>query len=348
MRTCRHPLTLRSNAAPIVAAIAVLLPCLASGQTGTNAYSFLEIPTSSHAYALGGSGVAVIDDDVLLTDQNPALMGPEVDRQLAFNYMLYYGSANFAGVRYGMGIDDRSAWAAGIRYLNYGQMTQYESDGTASGTFTPQDIVVEGTYSRDIFDRLRGGANFKMVYSNYEAYSALALAVDLGINYYNEDNDLSLSLVLSNMGGQVKRFHHDYDRLPFNITIGYMQGLGQSPFSLAITATNLTRWKLPYYNHKEGDEEQGMPKQNFGSNLFRHLIFGLQYAPSDKFYIALAYNYKTRTDMSAYQRNFLSGFSLGLGLKVKSFRVGVSYAMPHKSASTLALNLSTDLGALLR
>ena len=51
--------------------------------------------------------------------------------------------------------------------------------------------------------------------------------------------------------------------------------------------------------------------------------------------------------MSAFHRNFLSGFSLGLGLKVKSFRLGVSYAMPHKSGSTLMLNLATNLDELL-
>lgn len=322
-------------------------PFVLKAQTGSTAYNFLEIPTSSHAYAIGGNGAAIIDDDVTLVDQNPALLGPEVDRQLAVNYMLYMATSNFAGVRYGMGAGEHGAWAAGIRYLNYGSMTQYNPDGTAGGTFSPQDVVFEGTYSHDISERFRGGANFKMVYSNYEQYSAFALAVDLGVNYYNEEKDLSFSVVLSNMGGQVKRFNEAYDRLPFNITLAYMQGLGSSPFSLAITATHLTRWKMPYYTHKPGDEGDMQVKHNFGSDLFRHLIFGIQYQPSDKFYIALGYNYKTRTDMSAYQRNFLSGFSLGLGLKAKAFRMGVSYAMPHKNASTLMLNLGMDIGSLL-
>ncbi len=120
-----------------------------------------------------------------------------------------------------------------------------------------------------------------------------------------------------------------------------MQALGASPFSLSITATNLVRWKMPYYDHKK-DSEQIELKDGFVSNLFRHLVFGLQYS-NEKFYMALGYNYKTRTDMSAYQRNFLSGFSLGLGLKVKSFAFGVAYSMPHKSASNLMLNLSTNL-----
>lgn len=89
-------------------------------------------------------------------------------------------------------------------------------------------------------------------------------------------------------------------------------------------------------------------KSNFGSDLFRHLIFCAQYMPSERFYLDIAYNYKTRTDMSTYQRNFLSGFSAGFGIKVRTFSVGLAYAMPHKSASTLLLNLGLNIGELLQ
>lgn len=314
-------------------------------QYGRSVYNFLEIPTSAHAMALGGTNLCVIDDDISLADQNPALLGPEIDMQLGFGYRLQLNTANFASVRYGMAAGERGAWAAGIRYLNYGSFTQTEADGTAGGTFTPQDVVFEGTYSHDFTDRLRGGINMKMIYSAYEEYSAFAMAADVGINYYDEEKDMSLSLVFRNMGGQLKRFNKAYDRLPFDIQLGYMQALGTSPVSISITATNLVRWKMPYYSHKK-DSEQIELKDNFGSNLFRHLIFGLQYQ-NEKFYMALAYNYKTATDMATYQRNFLSGFSLGLGLKVKSFAVGVAYAMPHKNANNLMLNLSTNLYELL-
>lgn len=316
---------------------------------GSSAYDFLTIPTSAHAFSLGGSAPAIIDDDVTLVDQNPALLGPEIEKQVAFNYMMYMQSGNFAGLRYGMAAGERGAWALGMRYLNYGSITRYDQDGFSDGTtFSPQDLVIEGTYSHDFTDRLRGGINFKMAYSNYDGHSAFALAADLGINYYDPEHDLSLSAVLKNAGGQIKRFYDAYDRLPIDLEFGYMQGLGSSPFSIAITATNLTRWKLPYYSHSSDTEGQPLElKSSFVSNLFRHLIFGVQVAPSEKFYAALAYNYKTRSDMSTYSRNFLSGFSIGLGIRVKSFGVQLAYAMPHKSGSSLLLNLSYSIGELV-
>ena len=322
------------------------LNCFA--QEGASAYSFLEVPSSSHAFALGGTNITVIDDDINLMEQNPALLGPEIDMQVGFNYMHYLGASNFAGVRYGMAAGDRGAWSIGIQYLGYGTMSQTEADGSVVGTFSPQDVVFSGMYAHDFTDRLRGGINVKMIYSSYEQYTAFAMATDLGLNYYDPDHDMSLSLVLKNLGGQIKRFDNDYDRLPFDIQLGWMQRLGSSPFQLSITAWHLNKWNLPYYDMEDNGSEIRVLKQSFMCNLFRHLVFGLQYAPSDKFYIALGYNYKTRTDMSTYNRNILSGFSIGAGLKVKSFALGVAYAQPHKSGSSIMLNLSTNLNELLR
>lgn len=322
------------------------LNCFA--QEGASAYSFLEVPSSSHAFALGGTNITVIDDDINLMEQNPALLGPEIDMQVGFNYMHYLGASNFAGVRYGMAAGDRGAWSIGIQYLGYGTMSQTEADGSVVGTFSPQDVAFSGMYAHDFTDRLRGGINVKMIYSSYEQYTAFAMATDLGLNYYDPDHDMSLSLVLKNLGGQIKRFDNDYDRLPFDIQLGWMQRLGSSPFQLSITAWHLNKWNLPYYDMEDNGSEIRVLKQSFMSNLFRHLVFGLQYAPSDKFYIALGYNYKTRTDMSTYNRNILSGFSIGAGLKVKSFALGVAYAQPHKSGSSIMLNLSTNLNELLR
>lgn len=314
----------------------------AQAQLAANAYSFLEVSSATHALALGGHAIAAVGTDPMMVDQNPALLGPEISRVAALSYMRYFGSANFAAARFAHSAGERGAWAVGIRYLDYGSIDSYTPDGNYTGSFKPQDIAVEGTYSHDFTDRLRGGINAKLIYSNYEEYTAVALAADLGINYYNEENDLSLSAVIKNAGGQVKRFNEEYDHLPFDVQLGYMQGLGSGPFSLAITAHNLTHWKLPYYQHgeHEGDAATEEAEYKFMPTFFRHLTFGLQYAPSDNFYAAVGYNYKTRGDMGTHQRNLLSGFSLGLGLNVKDFALGVSFSQPHKSAYTLGLNLA--------
>ena len=179
-------------------------------QDGT-AYNYLNTTTSSHAYALGGANISVIDDDVNLYEQNPALLGPEVGMQAGVSYMRYLGGSNFMSARFAKEAGDHAAWGAGISYFGYGEMKAADVDGTITGTFGASDIAFSGMYSHDFNDRIRGGIALKFLYSNYEQYSALAIAADLGINYYDPERDLSLSAVVANLGGQVKRFDEHYD-----------------------------------------------------------------------------------------------------------------------------------------
>lgn len=73
----------------------------AAGRDGDQSYSFLNVTSSSKIYGLGGMNISLVDDDIMTTDQNPALLGQEMSGQLALNYMRYIGGANFAGLRYG-------------------------------------------------------------------------------------------------------------------------------------------------------------------------------------------------------------------------------------------------------
>lgn len=328
----------------ILSALGILFPSVAKAGDGSTAYNFLDIPVSSHVYGLGGVNISVIDDDLSMTEQNPALLGPEVEKQLSLNYMRYIGSADFAGARFGMAAGERAAWAVGIQYFGYGEIKSADETGFVSGTFSPKDMYLSASYSHDITDRLRGGITLKGIYSAYDSFSAFAIATDLGLNYFDPETDLSLSAVVANLGGQVKRFNDKYDRLPVDIRLGLTKGLGATPLRLSVTAWNLTKWHLPYQDPGDGtSSSETKTKDTFSSNLFRHLVFGAEYAPSENLYLGIGYNYKTRTDMSTYSRNFLSGFSACAGINVKHFRVGVALAQPHKGATTFMINLTTRL-----
>lgn len=331
--------------------IAAVLSVLALwGQDGTTAYEFLGVSASSHVYALGGTNITVIDDDVNLIDQNPGLLGPEYEMQAGLNYMRYLGGSNFMGARFAAPAGERAAWAVGVQYFGYGSIDGYDEQGNATGaSFSPSDIAFSGTFAHDITDRWRGGITLKFIHSSYEIYKALAICADLGVNYYDPDRDLSFSVVLKNLGGQVKRFNENYDRLPWDIQVGFGKSLGTTPLRLSVTAYNLNKWSLPYYSTDDGNASGELEEHDkFMGNLFRHLIFGLEYVPSEKFYIALGYNYKTRTDMSTYARNFLSGFSAGAGLKVRAMGFGVAFAQPHVGGTTFMFNLTASVSEMLR
>lgn len=328
---------------------AILATChLVAAQNGSAAYNFLNITSSSKIYALGGVNISLVDDEVNTIDQNPALLGSEMSNMVGMNYMHYLGGSNFAGLRYARSAGERGAWAASVQYFGYGSMKEALEDGTVIGSFSPQDIAFGGTYSHDFTDNLRGGINLKGLYSAYAEFSAFALATDLGLNYYNPEKDLSLSVVLANLGGQIKRFNNAYDRLPFDVRLGWSQSFGNFPVRFSITAWNLIKWHLPYTETGDGSSTSTPgTKDTFMSNFFRHLVFGADLISSPNYYLALGYNYKTRTDMSTYSRSFISGFSIGGGLKVKNFGVGVAFAQPHTGGATFMFNLSYNFNELM-
>lgn len=320
----------------------------AAAQNGTNSYSYLDISSSSHVYGLGGLNISIVDGDINTIDLNPALLGQEMDNEIGLNYMHYIGSSNLAGVRYAKAAGNRGAWSLGIQYLGYGSMKETDEAGAILGSFSPLDAEFSFTYSHDITDKLRGGIDVKYLYSSYAEFTAMAIATDLGINYYDVDRDLSMSLVLANLGGQIKKFNNQHENLPFDIRLGWSKTFGDFPIRFSVTAWNLTKWKLPYYETGDGTTTQDLSlKENFKSNLFRHLIFGADFVNNDNFYIGLGYNYKVRTDMSTYSRSILSGFSLCGGIKVKSFDIGIAFAQPHTGATTFMLNLALGLNELL-
>lgn len=328
--------------------MAVLGLLQSPAQENHSAYNWLDISSSSRIYGLGGINVSLVDDDVNITDQNPALLGPEMSGQVALSYMHYVGGSNFAGLRYAHSAGERGAWSASLRYFGYGSMKETLPDGTIVGDFSPKDVAFGGSYSHDITDRLRGGIALRMLYSGYADYTAFALSADVGINYYNPDSDMSLSAVLANMGGQIKRFNESYDRLPFDIRLGWSKTFGNFPVRFSVTAWNLTKWHLPYLDAGDGSESAHPEvKDKFMSNLMRHLVFGADLVSSPNFYLGLGYNYKTRTDMATYSRSFLSGWSLAGGFKGRAFAVGLAFAQPHTGATTFMVNLTLSLNDLL-
>lgn len=332
-----------------VALAIALAPLPAAAQDGASAaYEFLNITSSARIYGLGGTNITLVDDDIQTTGQNPALLGQEMSGQVGLSYMHYVGGSNFAGARYANKLGERGTMGFNIQYYGYGSMHETDVEGNIIGSLSPKDMQFGVAYSHDIADRLRGGINVKGVYSSYAEYSAFALATDLGINYYDPERDLSLSVVAANLGGQIKKFNDRYDRLPIDVMLGWSQSFGNFPLRFSVTAHHLNKWHLPYYETGDGTETGDFKvKDKFMSNLFRHLVFGIDLVSNPNWYIGLGYNYKTRTDMSTYSRNMISGFSLCGGINVRSFGFDIALAQPHTGATTFMLNLRCNMADLI-
>ena len=175
-------------------------------QESQTAYNFLRLPVSAHAAALGGDNVTLIDDDAWLMYNNPALLSSVSDKTVALNYMNFMRGVNLAGVAYNRVIKERASVALSANYVNYGQMRYTTADNQDLGEFSAKDIAVTAYFSYMLTDKLAGGIAAKVLSSSIGHYHSVGVGVDLGLNYYDADRELSLSVVGKNLGGQLKAY----------------------------------------------------------------------------------------------------------------------------------------------
>lgn len=306
-------------------------------QDGNSVFNFLRIPVSSHAAALGGENISLIEDDITLAMQNPALLSCVADKSLGLNYMVYLDGVGVASAAFSKTINDRSAWAITAQYMGYGKMKETTPEDIELGEFSAKDMAFTGIYNYDLSDYWSGGVAAKLIYSNYEKYSSFAIGVDLGLNYYNENADFSFSFAAKNLGGQLVAFDDRRERLPIDLQIGITKRLAHAPIRLSVTMPMLNNWKSSPYSTKDGK------KDNFGKILLNHFIVGLDFVPTDNFYVSLGYNFRRGNEMKINGSSRWAGLALGAGIGIKRIKIGASFAKYHSVGSSLLFNLSTSL-----
>lgn len=320
----------------VILSFVMLLCQSARGQESTSVFNFLNLPTSAHTTALGGRNISLIEDDASLIFQNPALLASVSNNSLNLNFMTYMrgsktGSASFSRIA-----GERGTWGVGVQFVGYGNMKETLETGEELGDVRALDMAISGMYSYSLSERWVGAATGKIIYSKYADYTSCGLAVDLGLNYYDEEHDFSVSAVAANLGGQVKAFSEDHERLPFNLQLGFTKSLGHAPIRFSVTMVDISRWSSKYYYHVS-------KKPKGGSILMNHFCVGVDIIPTKQFYIAAGFNFRRAYEMKAAGSSHAAGLSAGAGLNIKKFKLGLAYAKYHVSAPTLSVSLSYSL-----
>lgn len=321
----------------IIVALTTLLQVCAYGQESNSIFNFLELPASSHGTALGGNAISLIEDDASLIFYNPALLSSVSDRTLHFSYMTYMQGCHVASAAFTKITGERSTMGITAHYAHYGTMTEITADQTELGSFTSMDMAISGMYAYNLSDRWAGGVTAKFIYGRYADYSSVALAADLGLNYFNEETAFSLSAVAKNLGGQVKAFGNTHEKLPFSLQIGISKDFAHAPFRLSVTMSDLTEWGDSYL-YINSEEKESTAKQ-----FLSHVSLGIDYLPSNRFYLALGYNFRKAYEMKAYGSSHAAGLCAGAGLHLTRFSFGVAYAQYHLSAPSLVFNAAFKL-----
>lgn len=324
----------------IFSLLLAVLPATALAQEYASAFNTLRLPASSHAAALGGQNVTLIEDEPTAGWYNPALYANVSDLSAGLNFMTYAAGSTWMGAHFVKAFGERHTMAVGAQYMNYGKMDETDEAGNTLGQFSAKDIVIGAGYSYLLSDRWTGGANLKMMVSNLADYTALAAAVDVGVNYYDEENDLSVSASLQNIGTQLKAYHDGQrTHLPFTLALGFSKGMAHLPVRFHVTMTDVTRWKSSYYVLPENKDKDKSDKVGFGKIALNHFVLGLDILPTDYLYLSVGYNFRRAYELKASGSSHLAGLSAGAGVNVKHFKFGVSYAKYHQASNSIMANV---------
>lgn len=324
----------------IFSLLLAVLPATALAQEYASAFNTLRLPASSHAAALGGQNVTLIEDEPTAGWYNPALYANVSDLSAGLDFMTYAAGSTWMGAHFVKAFGERHTMAVGAQYMNYGKMDETDEAGNTLGQFSAKDIVIGAGYSYLLSDRWTGGANLKMMVSNLADYTALTAAIDVGVNYYDDENDLSVSASLQNIGTQLKAYHDGQrTHLPFTLALGFSKGMAHLPVRFHVTMTDVTRWKSSYYVLPENKDKDKSDKVGFGKKALNHFVLGLDILPTDYLYLSVGYNFRRAYELKASGSSHLAGLSAGAGVNVKHFKFGVSYAKYHQASNSIMANV---------
>lgn len=306
--------------------IGILFALLSSAQESQEVYTFLRLPVSAHAAALGGDNITISDDDPTMIFHNPALISNTSDKSINLNFMTYMEGSKSASASFIKAWGERATWGVSAQYMDYGSMKETTIDNIEVGTFSAKDIAIAGTFAYLLGNRWSGGITLRVISSSIAGYNSMAIATDLGLNYLDDERGWSISAVAKNLGGQVKAFQDTYEKIPFDLQVGISKEFNAAPLRFSATFSRLNRWD---------------------TSFIQHLAVGADVFIGESVYIAAGYNFRRREEMKISEGDSSSshgaGLSIGAGLTLKRFKLGVAYAKYHVSASSLLINATYSL-----
>jgi hypothetical protein len=240
--------------------------------------------------------------------------------------MNYMSGVNAASAAFNRIVKDKASWAVSAQYVDYGKMKQVDENNVQMGEFSAKDIAVAGYFSYMLGKNFVGGITAKFITSYIGDYNSIGMGVDLGINYYDPDHEWSISAVAKNLGGQLKAYDEEYDKMPIDLQMGVSKQFPNMPFRLSLTLVNLNNWDV---NFKE------------------HLVGGVEILLSN-IWIGAGYNFRRASEMKIQSSDDSSsshgaGLSLGAGLNLERFHLNLAYGKYHVSSNSLLVNLAYSL-----
>ncbi len=347
----------------------------------TTAAPFLLIAPDARAGGLGDVGVAT-SPDAYSQHYNAskfAFMDSQFMVGIVYTPWLreLTNDVFLGGFSFAKKIDDRSAWAASLKYFNLGQIDLTDINGTPEGTEKLNEFSVDGSYALKLSESYSMGVTLRYIRSDLGIESANStinpvntFAVDVSGYFQSEEKSYGNingiwrgGFNVSNIGPKVSYSNDGQENyIPTNLKVG-----GGFDFILDRSnniSINMEFNKLLVPTPSISVNDDGQPPYiqedvNFFNGIFKSFNdapggfseelkevtwgLGAEYMYDNAF--ALRAGYFNESDLKGSRKYF----TVGTGFKFKSSKLDISYLfnaseIKNPLENTLRFSLSFDFG----
>ncbi len=285
-----------------------------AGETkrGEAGFMFLKVPMGARETSLGTTGITSSFGAGAMY-WNPANVA-SIDRpSFSMSYVNHFAgiSSNYAAVSFPM--SDIGVFGLSMNYMSYGDIektSELSPDGNI-GNYSPYEMALGVTYSKQITDRVSGGMTVKFITSKIDLVQATGYAFDFGFTYNTDFRGLKLAFTVTNIGPQSR---YEGDGLIRQITVDNATGetaflnYGSEPFELP-ASVNFGGMMDIYRD--EMNSVTGTLEQNVNAFQVSHTNFGVEYGFRNMFFARGGYTSALKSN-----RDYTDGGGLTLGAGV--------------------------------
>lgn len=367
----------------LILSIVISANLFAQERAITTAAPFLLIVPDARAGGMGDVGVAS-SPDVFSQHHNPAKYAfSEAQFNIGVNYTPWMrelvNDVFLGGFTFANRLNERSAWAASLKYFTLGEIQLTDGSGNEIGKEKPNELALDGTYAMKLSETYSMGVTLRYIRSDFalkvensELKTVNSIAVDISGYYQSEEDyygDISGKwrggFNISNIGPKVRYTDGGAENfIPTNLKLGGGFDFILDDYNTITTNIEFNKLLVPTPPVRddlgtvvEGKEDNvGWVKgifQSFNdapdgfSEEIKEFTWGLgaEYVYDRSFALRAGY----------FNENELKGarkyFTLGAGFKFKSSSIDISYLFNSSDINnplenTLRFSLAFNFGDL--
>lgn len=320
--------------------ILLLFICIGSDAQvlgGNSVFNFMRLSNTPQLTSLGSVNISQPTDDVGMGFNNPALLKASMHSQMNAVFNNFYGGIKVFHLSMGYRsekLNTNFLW--GLNYFSYGSTAETDAGGNILGKFRPVDWVMQVSASRSYLEKWNYGATLKFISSNYGQYRSNGIATDIGVLFTDTVKLFSASVMIKNLGFQLKKYNAEQEELPFDLQAGITTRLAKAPLGFSLTAQRLHQFDILYndtiFNNENGYESTNAGKFSF-DKLLSHLVLSTTIYVGDKIEVQAGYNFLRRKELNTGNAgNGMNGFSIGAGVMLG--KLNIRYARAYYQSNT--------------